>query len=195
MRTGRGRTLRRSAAGGTLALVALLTLSGCGGAAGLGAESAAALHEQVAAVRVAATSDDRAAADAAVTAFRAEVRRLAATGELSPAGAASLLEHADAIASGVDAEVPATPTPTPTPTQPPAPTAAGPPPERAAAEPAPTVSPAELRAAQRAMAQRITALLRERIQERIREQEDQRKAEAKKSANNSGEHRGDGGHR
>lgn len=197
MRTERARTLRAFAGRGSLALAALLTLGACGGgAAGLAAESAAALHEQVAAVRTAANSDDRIAADAAVGAFRAEVRRLADAGELSPAEARSLLEYADQISSGIGVEVTATPTPTPTPSPERAEVAA--PTGPTADEPATTITAEELRAAQQRMADRLTELLRERIQERLREQAaenkaDSKKSDGKKSARKSGDGHGEGG--
>lgn len=149
-----------------VAVVALLALAGCGGgSAGLAAESAAALHQQVSAVRAAADTDDRAAADAAVGAFRAEVRRLTDAGQLTAAEAMSLLAQADAIASRVDTEV--TPTPTATPTADPVtadPTAAGP----AGPQEIRTADPEEIRAAQQEAADRLTALLRERIADYIK---------------------------
>ena len=204
MRTERARTLRAFAGRGSLALAALLTLGACGGgAAGLAAESAAALHEQVAAVRTAANTDDRIAADAAVGAFRAEVRRLADAGELSPAEARSLLEYADQISSGIGVEVTATPTPTPTRTPSPERAEAAAPTRPTADEPATTITAEELRAAQQRMADRLTELLRERIQERLREQAAENKADSKKSdgkssdgkksARKSGDGHGDGG--
>src|SRR5690349_13665457 len=97
--------------------MAMFGLSACdgGAAAALGAGSAGALHDRVAAVRSAADNHDRAAAIAAVDEFRAEVMRLLDAGELGRADAAALLAHADAVAADVLAEVVA-PTPTPSPT-------------------------------------------------------------------------------
>ena len=125
---------RRLVAGGLAAGLVLLGLSACdGNTIALPAQSASTLHDTVAAVRTAADSHDRAAAIAAVDAFRAEVWRLVDAGDLSKADGAALLAHADAVAADVLDTVVALPTPTPEPVPIPSPT-----PEQT---PLPTMSP------------------------------------------------------
>jgi hypothetical protein len=160
----------RLVAGGLAAGVMLLGLAGCdSGAVLLGSPSATVLHDKVAAVRAAADSHDRAAAVAAVDAFRAEVWRLADAGELSKADAAALLAHADAIAADVLDTVVAlpTPTPSPSPSVTPEPTP----------EPAPTVSPANVEALRQQTADRLTELLRERLAEYVKQRMAEQQAE------------------
>lgn len=169
------RALRRIglSASGRVAVagVALLVLAGCNGAAvELAAQSAAALHERVAAVRAAADSDDRAAAITAVDAFRAEVMRLVDAGELTNEEAAGLLAHADSIAADVLAEVvEPTPVPTPTPTPEVTPT------------PEPTVAPQPVQALPPDAAERFNELLRERLTEYVEQRIAEKKAEQEKA--------------
>ncbi|HUR75974.1 MAG TPA: hypothetical protein VMZ00_16950 [Sporichthya sp.] len=152
-----------------IAGLALLALAGCnGGVAGLTAQSASGLHERVAAVRAAADTEDRAGAMAAVDAFRAEVGRLVASGELTQAQAAGLLAYADKIAGGVLAEVVA-PSPTPTPTPSAEPTVT----------PEPTMSPDQVELLRQETADRLTEILRERLTEYVKQQIAERQAEQK----------------
>lgn len=149
--------------------ITLLALAGCDGAgSGIGAQSVAVLHERVAAVRTAADSDNRAAAIAAVDAFRAEVRGLVDAGTLSESQAAALLTHADAIADGVFTEV-VEPTPTPTPSTTPTPTP----------ESTPAASPGQVQMLREETAERFTALLRERLSAYVEQQIAERKAAEK----------------
>ena len=154
-----------------IAGVALLALAGCDrGAAGLGAQSVDLLHERVAAVRTAADTEDRAAALAAVDAFRAEVRGLLDAGELTEAEAAGLLAHADAIAADVDAEVvEPTPTPTPEPTSEPVPEPT----------PTPTMTPEQVEVLRQETAAQLTEMLRERLTEYVKQQIEERRAQEK----------------
>lgn len=153
--------------------VALLALAGCDrGVSGLAAQSVELLHERVAAVRTAADTEDRAAALAAVDAFRAEVRRLLDAGELTEAEAAGLLTHADAIAAGVDAEV-VEPTPTPTPTPEPTPEPSPVP------TPAPTMTPEQVEVLRQQTADQLAEMLRERLSEYVAQQLQERRAQEK----------------
>lgn len=154
-----------------IAGVALLALAGCDrGVAGLDAPSVDLLHERVAAVRTAADTEDRAAALAAVDAFRAEVRRLLDAGELTEAEAAGLLAHADAITAGVEAEV-VEPTPSPDPTPSPEPTPEPTP------TPVPTMTPEQVEVLRQETAERLTEMLRERLSEYVKREIAERRAE------------------
>lgn len=169
--------------------VALLALAGCDrGVSGLGAQSVELLHERVAAVRTAADTEDRAAALAAVDAFRAEVRRLLDAGELTEAEAAGLLAHADAIASGVDAEV-VEPTPTPTPQPTPEPTPE-PSPEPT---PAPTMTPEQVEVLRQQTADQFAEMLRERLNEYVTQQLQERRAQEKAERRKERQREGDKG--
>lgn len=154
--------------------VAVLALAGCGGDAGLGAQSVDLLHERVATVRAAADAEDREAAIAAVEAFRAEVRGLLEAGELTEAEAAALLTHADAIASGVLTDVVApTPVPTPTPAPEPAPEPTAEP------TPTPTMSPGQVEVLRQETADRLTEMLRDRLSEYVKQRLAERRAQEK----------------
>ncbi len=179
-----------------IAGLAVLALTGCGGAATeLGASSVKLLHERVAAVRVAADTESRDDAVAAVEAFRAEVRRLLDAGALTEAQAAGLLAYADAIESGVLAEVVVpTPTPTPTPTATPTP--------EPTPVPVPTMTPEQTQVLQQETAERLSEMLRERlteyVEQQIAEREAQQKAEKqaerkKADRKRSGDGKGSGG--
>lgn len=163
----------RFVAGGLAAGLALLGLSACDGSVttALRAQSASTLHDKVAAVRSAADSHDRAAAIAAVDAFRAEVWRLVDAGDLSKADGAALLAHADAVAADVLDSVVALPTPTPEPVPSPEPT-----PEPT---PVPTMSPAQVDALSAETADRLNDMLRKRLAAYVEQRLAEKKAEEK----------------
>lgn len=102
--------------GGTAAVFALLclSLSGCGsGNDAISEPNATSLHEQVDAVRAAASAGDNAKARARLAELRTSIRQLSAAGALNPDDGMVLLGQVDQLAERIEAR--ATPTPTPTP--------------------------------------------------------------------------------